>query len=221
MPTPVDTNRLFLEPEDAEIVSIMESRKSDTKTGETSLKEPAREVALAQWELLPPTLPLKESGCQTVRVTNLIKGLKRNEVEGLFASEVGPVQKCIVNEASASAQITFDTARHAAMAAERFNGSILEAPSRTDKQDPRVLSLKQLPWHSAGTTLRETFERYFCPLVECHYRRGECWLTFASVSKVKELPDKKDEPNPSHKGSIIQVVLDPVTEGQATGVIQG
>ena len=33
--------------------------------------------------------------CQTIRVTNLIKGLKANEVESVFSSEAGPVKcKC-------------------------------------------------------------------------------------------------------------------------------
>ncbi|CAE7541428.1 Por [Symbiodinium natans] len=262
----VNDNRLFLEPEDSEVASMMESRRVDKIYGNDA-REARESREVAQWELMPPP-PQKESGCtkerheqtslfgecsqldgfqclpvktgvvatfwqncvylsindlrcQTIRITNLIKGLKSSEVESVFSSKVGPVRDCNVRDTTA--RITFDAANHAKFAVDKFNGSILEATAGVEKQDSRVLQLQPVPWNSAGTVLREMLEKHFSYIIDsdCHYRRGDCWLTFASVKKVQAgTAQTGDQLKILYKGSIIKVVLDSSEEAQATGIIK-
>jgi len=215
-----DDNRMFLEPEDLEIASLMESRRVESKGQEVAQKE-SREVP--QWELMPPPTPQKDLQCQTIRITNLIKGLKSTEVESVFSSKVGPVRDCSVPDTTA--RITFDAANHAKLAVERFNGSILESNVAGEKPDSRVLYLQPVPWNNTGTVLRDTLERHLGSEVDsdCHYRRGDCWLTLAAVKKVQAGTTQSpgtDSLKVLYKGSIIKVALDSAEEAQATGVVK-
>ncbi|CAE7652928.1 KIN14E [Symbiodinium sp. CCMP2592] len=264
-----DDNRMFLEPEDLEIASLMESRRVESKGQEVAPKE-SREVP--QWELMPPPTPQKDLQCQTIRITNLIKGLKSTEVESVFSSKVGPVRDCSVRDTTA--RITFDAANHAKLAVERFNGSILDTlpdvgrwqspagiePHAAEQPRSRTLRARSrtpesytcslaavllfssvsrlqstakaansprqpVPWNNTGTVLRDTLERHLGSEVDsdCHYRRGDCWLTLAAVKKVQAGTTQSpgtDSLKVLYKGSIIKVALDAAEEAQATGVVK-
>ena len=145
--------------------------------------------------MVPPQLE-----CCSIKVTNLVRGLKVRELEEVFASQVGPVEKCVVSEGQAT--ISFGAAEHAFAAVQKYDGSVLEIAERGEKDGTRNLALIPIPWHNNGNSLRSLFAEFVYPLEQCHYRRGDRWLTLAEVSKVKEGNNKVE-----FKGSMIKVTL--------------
>lgn len=201
-----ETKSVFLLPEDPEVASNLrlkdESTKSKdaSKTGSEVVTVQAQSPQLAAWEVLPLT-PAQLS-CRTVRVTNLIRGLRKWELQDAFTSQVGPVESCVVSESFA--QIDFSSAEHAFSAVQKFDGSLLEvAEESQNSAKDRNVSLIPVPWSGKGNVLRQLFSNFVHPLEQCHYRRGDRWLTLAEVSKVKEGQNKVE-----YKGSIIKVTLD-------------
>mmetsp|Transcript_66236 Transcript_66236/g.158035 ORF Transcript_66236/g.158035 Transcript_66236/m.158035 type:complete len:287 (+) Transcript_66236:88-948(+) len=215
----------FLMPEDDEVLSRLAVKKTEPasvppppppkvamKTPETgqvkveAVQAQAKSTQLSSqqsspspaWEVLP--LTAKQLECSTIRVTNLIRGLTQRQLEGLFAGQVGPVEKCTISDSSA--HISFTEKRHAFSAVQKYDGGVLEVQAEQDK-DARSLSLIPGPWGNTGAALRHMLSDIIGPLDQCHYRRGDCWLTVAEYGKVKTGHDKV-----KYKGSVIKVVLD-------------
>eukprot|EP00435_Cladocopium_sp_Y103_P011131 s3635_g2.t3 len=141
---------------------------------------------------------LRPMTCRVIRVSNLIRGLKVRELEEVFTAQVGPVEKVVVSEGFA--QISFGAAKHAFSAVQKYDGS--EVAERDERAGERNLSLIPIPWQSSGNALRQMFSEFLYALDECHYRRGDRWLTIAEVQKVKQGNNTVE-----FKGSIIKVVL--------------
>eukprot|EP00438_Fugacium_kawagutii_P001135 Skav218126 [mRNA] locus=scaffold759:298288:304652:- [translate_table: standard] len=139
----------------------------------------AQSPQLSAWEILP--LTREQLQCRSIRVTNLIRGLRARDLEEVFSSQVGPVEKCTVSEGEAL--IAFGETKHAFSAVQKYDGSVLEV---SDK-DPgaRSVMLIPIPWHSSGSALRQLFAEFVHRLEECHYRRGDRWLTLAEVQKAR------------------------------------
>eukprot|EP00441_Pelagodinium_beii_P027349 CAMPEP_0197666704 /NCGR_PEP_ID=MMETSP1338-20131121/63510_1 /TAXON_ID=43686 ORGANISM="Pelagodinium beii, Strain RCC1491" /NCGR_SAMPLE_ID=MMETSP1338 /ASSEMBLY_ACC=CAM_ASM_000754 /LENGTH=260 /DNA_ID=CAMNT_0043245779 /DNA_START=8 /DNA_END=787 /DNA_ORIENTATION=- len=143
----------------------------------------------SMWEHLPPPPKAIMQEVASIRVSNLLKGLKSRDIKYIFEKEVGPITRCDVNDCVAS--VIFGTVEHAQQAVSRFDGGILEIMVDSSKEDANRVNLKPVPWHLTGYTLRQTLEQHVGPLFECHFRRGDAWLTMAQVSKVREQPSTK------------------------------
>jgi len=157
----------------------------------------------AQWETLGsnamcPTGP--RSLMTRIKVTNLVRRLKAQEVQAVFERYVGPITACNLVEDAAS--ITFMSAEHAQAAIDRYDGGVMEV--RTDKSapgDPLVLYPKD-------STFRRTLEVRLGPLTECHLRRGEGWMTLFRGSITKQLKREEALNQIDYKGSLINIALD-------------
>lgn len=197
-------SQMFLMPEDPQLASKFDGRAvaASDDAGFTERNPEAvvqaQSPQLAAWEVLP--LTPKQLECRVIRVSNLIRGLKVRELEEVFTSQVGPVEKVVVSEGFA--QISFGAAKHAFAAVQKCDGSVLEVTERDERAGERSLSLTPIPWHSSGNALRQMFSDFLYALDECHYRRGDRWLTIAEVQKVKQGNNTVE-----FKGSIIKVVL--------------
>lgn len=204
-PRPSAASQMFLMPEDPQLASKF-PRRAVAASDDAGLTErnseaevvQAQSPQLAAWEVLP--LTPKQLECRVIRVSNLIRGVKVRELEEVFTSQVGPVEKVVVSEGFA--QISFGAAKHAFAAVQKYDGSVLEVTERDDRVGERSVSLTAIPWHSSGNALRQMFSDFLYALDECHYRRGDRWLTIAEVQKVKQGNNKVE-----FKGSIIKVVL--------------
>eukprot|EP00931_Biecheleriopsis_adriatica_P123056 TRINITY_DN98112_c0_g1_i1.p1 TRINITY_DN98112_c0_g1~~TRINITY_DN98112_c0_g1_i1.p1 ORF type:complete len:291 (+),score=60.87 TRINITY_DN98112_c0_g1_i1:89-961(+) len=158
----------------------------------------------ANWESIPKPLSLtaEESQCCSVKIKNLLKGLRSRHIQHLLTSEVGEVSKC--NVADCEAIVTFKAAEHAQNMVRMYDGGVLEVKVDSDKEDLDRVRLKPL-WQSNGGC--HLLEAYMGPLTECHFRRGDAWLTMVKVNKWEKKSDYKVD----FKGSIIGVAfsLDP------------
>lgn len=208
-PSRPSASQMFLMPEDPQLASKFDNRAvasaaSDDVAGFSTERNSEAEVVQAQspqlaaWEVLP--LTPKQLECRVIRVSNLIRGLKVRELEEVFTAQVGPVEKVVVSEGFA--QISFGAAKHAFSAVQKYDGSVLEVAERDERAGERNLSLIPIPWQSSGNALRQMFSEFLYALDECHYRRGDRWLTIAEVQKVKQGNNTVE-----FKGSIIKVVL--------------
>lgn len=143
------------------------------------------------WENLPEG--------QTVRVGNLLKGVKSKDLKSIFEREIGPVHECIVS-ADCQALVAFSCAEHATKAAEDFDGAILEVSEALPKSDSARTSL--VP-NNSGTGFRQRIESFLGPLSHTHFRRGERWMTLGVIAPAKEKMEYKVD----YKGSFVSVVL--------------
>jgi len=143
------------------------------------------------WESLPQG--------QTVRVMNLLKGVKSKELRSIFEREIGPVHECMVS-ADCQALVAFNCAEHATKATEDFDGAILEVSEALPKSDSARTTL--VP-NNSGTGFRQRIESFLGPLSQTHFRRGERWMTLGMIAPAKD----KQEYKVDYKGSFISVVL--------------
>lgn len=143
------------------------------------------------WENLPPG--------QTVRVTNLLKGVKSKELKSIFEREIGPVHECMVS-ADCQALVAFNCAEHAAKATENFDGAILEVSEALPKSDSARTTLVA---NNSGPGFKQRIESFLGPLSQIHFRRGERWMTLGVIAPAKD----KQEYRVDYKGSFISVVL--------------
>lgn len=160
----------------------------------------------AQWETLGSNAMCPATGPRSlmtrIKVTNLVRRLKAQEVQAVFERYVGPITACNLVEDAAS--ITFMSAEHAQAAIDRYDGGVMEV--RTDKSapgDPLVLYPKD-------STFRRTLEVRLGPLTECHLRRGEGWMTLFRGSITKQLKREEALNQIDYKGSLINIALDVV-----------
>eukprot|EP00435_Cladocopium_sp_Y103_P046919 s1487_g13.t1 len=163
----------------------------------------------AQWETIAPLASLgagtgHRSMMTRIKVTNLVRRLKSQEVQTVFERYVGPITHCNLVEDAAS--ITFLSPDHAQAAIDRYDGGVMEV--RTDKSapgDPLVLYPKD-------STFRRTLEDRLGPLTECHLRRGEGWMTLFRGSITKQLKREEALNQIDFKGSLINISFEVPTQ---------
>lgn len=156
----------------------------------------------AQWETIaPPLASLGAGGHRSmmtrIKVTNLVRRLKSQEVQTVFERYVGPITHCNLVEDAAS--ITFLSPDHAQAAIDRYDGGVMEV--RTDKSAPGG----PLILYPKDSTFRRTLEDRLGPLTECHLRRGEGWMTLFRGSITKQLKREEALNQIDFKGSLINI----------------
>eukprot|EP00931_Biecheleriopsis_adriatica_P034635 TRINITY_DN19987_c0_g1_i2.p1 TRINITY_DN19987_c0_g1~~TRINITY_DN19987_c0_g1_i2.p1 ORF type:complete len:269 (-),score=44.08 TRINITY_DN19987_c0_g1_i2:53-859(-) len=200
----------FLAPEDPEEV-VFSAAIAQIEVAKKEEEE--NMIGSAAWEVVPKPLTLTEteSKCHGIKILNLLKGLRTRDIEHILGTTVGPVSKCNVSECVAL--VTFTQVEHAQCAVQKYDGGILEVKTESSKEDPDRIRLTPVPWHANGPVLQQMLEEHIGSLQQCHFRRGENWLTMAQVNKVppeftKAGNSEKPEYKVNFKGSIIKVVFD-------------
>ncbi|CAE7209755.1 unnamed protein product [Symbiodinium sp. CCMP2592] len=170
----------------------------------------------AQWETISQLPSNMRSAFTRVKVSNLVKRLKHQEVQYVFERHVGPVVQCTLTEDCAS--IAFVSPEYAQAAIEQYDGGLLEVS--TDKSVPGQDSLCLYPKDSS---FRRTLEDRLGPLSQCHLRRGEGWITLFRGAITKQLKREEALNQIDFKGSVIGISLEvggPVP-GPMEGVVVG
>ncbi|CAJ1417960.1 unnamed protein product [Effrenium voratum] len=162
----------------------------------------------AQWETLAPNMRI----FNRVKVSNLVKRLKSQDVQSIFERHVGPVAHCSLVEDSAS--ITFLNSEHASTAVEKYDGGVLEVS--TDKSLSGSDAILLFP---KDGSFRRTVEDRLGPLTQCHLRRGEGWMTLFRGAITKQLKREEALNQIDFKGTVITVALD--TSGPCIGPTEG
>lgn len=164
----------------------------------------------AQWETIGAPLASLGAGAghrsmmTRIKVTNLVRRLKSQEVQTVFERYVGPITHCNLMEDAAS--ITFLSPEHAQAAIDRYNGGIMEV--RTDKSAPG----EPLILYPKDSTFRRTLEDRLGPLTECHLRRGEGWMTLFRGSITKQLKREEALNQIDFKGSLLNISFEVPTQ---------
>jgi len=170
----------------------------------------------AQWETISQLPSNMRSAFTRVKVSNLVKRLKHQEVQYVFERHVGPVVQCTLTEDCAS--IAFVSPEYAQAAIEQYDGGLLEVS--TDKSVPGQDSLCLYPKDSS---FRRTLEDRLGPLSQCHLRRGEGWITLFRGAITRQLKREEALNQIDFKGSVIGISLEvggPVP-GPMEGVVVG
>ncbi|CAJ1395081.1 unnamed protein product [Effrenium voratum] len=157
----------------------------------------------AQWETLAPNMRI----FNRVKVSNLVKRLKSQDVQSIFERHVGPVAHCSLVEDSAS--ITFLNSEHASTAVEKYDGGVLEVS--TDKSLSGSDAILLFP---KDGSFRRTVEDRLGPLTQCHLRRGEGWMTLFRGAITKQLKREEALNQIDFKGTVITVALDTSGSGE-------
>jgi len=169
----------------------------------------------AQWETLNAIPPSMRSMFTRVKVYNLVKRLRYQDVQYAFERHVGPVAQCSLADDCAS--IAFVSPEHAQAAVERYDGGVLEVS--TDKSIPAQDSLCLYP---KDASFRRTLEDRLGPLSQCHLRRGGGWMTLFRGDATKQLKREEALNQIDFKGSVIAVSLDALGPmNQLEGLVVG
>ena len=136
-------------------------------------------------EAVPRSLPAAGAPCR-VKVSNILKRLKAEEMQELFEDHVGPVLHCVITEDTA--RVLFESQQSAQKAVEIYDGGVLEVAS-SKRQEESGPSQSSLFLHPRSTDSSWVEERVG-PLTKCYLRRGEGWVTIFRAAITKQL--KKD-----------------------------
>ena len=141
-------------------------------------------VVLGGADVTTPGQPYPSSMSRglTVKVSNISRRVRPDELQQVFEQQVGPVLD--VSVVDDTARLTFFNHESAQKAVDEFDGGILEASKSEGSQMSPSLTLH--PRSSSSSLLEERLG----PLSSCHLRRGEGWMTIFRAAITKQL--KKD-----------------------------
>ena len=148
------------------------------------------------WSGFPPSLT-------RVKVSQLLKRVRPDELRQVFEEHAGPVLDISVVEDSAI--LIFDSHENAKKAVDEYDGGILEA-STNRETGPTSLTLH--PRSSGSSWL----EKWLGPLGRCHMRRGAGWITIFQATIAKQLKKDAGLNQVDFKGSFIGVSFDLPTD---------
>jgi len=166
------------------------------------------------WESMAPVAPPMTSIASSssrgsfhrVKVGNLVKGLKTEDLLHLFSKQIGPVVDCSFLKGSAAAMVTFENVEHAQEAVRRYDGGFLE---KSRGQNEVLVTLAPSPWQKNGADLRHVLEKCVGRLLEeCQFRRGEGFLSIFHTGTYKELSRNEHQMQAQMKGAMITVTRD-------------
>ena len=121
-------------------------------------------------------------GLTRVKVSNILKRVRPDELRQVFEEHAWPVLDISVVEDTAI--VIFDSQESAKKAVDKYDGGILEA-SKNRETGPTSLTLHP---RSTGSSW---LEEWLGPLGRCHMRRGAGWITIFQATIAKQL--KKDQ----------------------------
>lgn len=153
------------------------------------------------WEQLP-TPPI----FNRVKVSNMVKKIKAQDLQKVFSRYVGPVCDCSLREDVA--MITFWNSEHAYVAMEKYDGGTLEMSTDKSKGADGIFLFAK------DANFRETMENRLGPLGQCQLRRGEGWITLFRRNMAEQLKRQDALNQIDFKGTIITIDLD---EGSFVG----
>ncbi|CAK9036754.1 RRM domain-containing protein [Durusdinium trenchii] len=184
------------------------SASSAKPSSDPSSSAPSFPPSVRGWEAIPAAPVIQPlSGSSRVKVSNILKRLKPDEVQSLFEEHVGPVLQCSIVEDTA--RIIFDSAESARKAVEEYDGGLLEVCSKKiyeETSNPSSLSLH--PKRQSSSWVEERVG----PLSKCYLRRGEGWMTVFRAAITKQLKKEDALSQIDFKGSIIEVCYDTSSE---------
>ena len=113
----------------------------------------------------------------TVKVSNIPRRVRPDELQQVFEQHVGPVID--INIVENTARLTFHSQENAKTAIEEYDGGILEVSKNEESLDGLILH----PRSSSSSLL----EKRLGPLARCHLRRGGGWITIFQAAVSKQL----------------------------------
>lgn len=147
------------------------------------------------WEQLPTSPTFNR-----VKVSNMVKRIKAQDLQKVFSRYVGPVCDCTLREDVAT--ITFWNSEHAYVAIEKYDGGTLEMSTDKSKGADGIFLFAK------DANFRETMENRLGPLGQCQLRRGEGWITLFRRNMAEQLKREDVLNMIDFKGTIITVDLD-------------
>eukprot|EP00435_Cladocopium_sp_Y103_P063444 s779_g25.t1 len=147
------------------------------------------------WEQLPAPPSFNR-----VKVSNMVKRIKAQDLQKVFSRYVGPVCECSLREDVAT--ITFWNSEHAYVAMEKYDGGTLEMSTDKSKGADGIFLFAK------DANFRETMENRLGPLGQCQLRRGEGWITLFRRNMAEQLKREDALNQIDFKGTIITIDLD-------------